>query len=88
MHVIGQSLKNTGGRSGNLIEDRTKLKDQIAATKKFEGVTGNLGYQGTGDPIKCTVLIKIVEQGLFNNHDKVCPCRCRTPEDELAVMFG
>jgi branched-chain amino acid transport system substrate-binding protein len=73
VHVIGQALKNTGGLSGNLIDDRTKLRDQIAATKNFEGVTGKLGYQGTGDPVKCTVLIKIDEQGLFTNHDKVCP---------------
>ena len=73
MHVIGQSLKNTGGLSGNLIDDRTKLRDQIAATKQFGGVTGTLSYQGTGDPVKCTVLIKIDEQGLFTNHDKVCP---------------
>lgn len=73
VQLIGQSLKNTGGLSGNLVEDRTKLKDQIAATKKFEGVTGNLSYQGTGDPAKCTVLIKIDEKGLFTNQDKVCP---------------
>lgn len=73
MHVIGQSLKKTGGLSGNLIDDRTKLRDQIAAIKQFEGVTGTLSYQGTGDPVKCTVLIKIDEQGLFANHDKVCP---------------
>lgn len=73
VQLIGQSLKNTGGLSGNLVEDRARLKDQIAATKKFEGVTGNLSYQGTGDPAKCTVLIKIDEKGLFTNHDKVCP---------------
>lgn len=73
IQLIGQSLKNTGGLSGNLVEDRTKLKDQIAATKKFEGVTGNLSYQGTGDPAKCTVLIKIDDKGQFTNHDRVCP---------------
>lgn len=73
LHVIGQSLKNTGGLAGNLIDDRTKLRDQIAAIKKFEGVTGTLSYQGTGDPVKCTVLIKINDQGLFTNHDKLCP---------------
>lgn len=73
MHMIGQALKNTGGLTGNLVDDRNKLKDQIAATKKFDGVTGSLGYFGTGDPAKCTVVIKIDDKGLFVNHDKVCP---------------
>lgn len=73
VYLIAQSLKNTGGLTGNLVEDRAKLRDQLAATKKFEGVTGTLGYYGNGDPAKCTVLIKIDDKGVFTNHDKVCP---------------
>jgi branched-chain amino acid transport system substrate-binding protein len=73
VHMIAQALKNTGGLSGNLVEDRLKLRDQIAATKKFEGVTGSLGYHGTGDPAKCAVLIKIDDKGVFTNHEKYCP---------------
>jgi len=73
VQMIAESLKNTGELSGNLVEDRVKLREQIAATKKFEGVTGTLGYHGSGDPAKCTVLIKIDDKGVFTNHDKVCP---------------
>lgn len=71
--LIAQSLQKTGGLSGNLIEDRTKLKDQLAATKNFEGVTGTLSYKGNGDPTKCATVIKIDENGIFANIDKVCP---------------
>lgn len=73
VHLIAASLKNTGGLSGNIVEDRAKLRDQLAATKNFEGVTGGLGYHGTGDPAKCTVIIKIDGNGLFNSYEKVCP---------------
>ncbi|WP_028318460.1 ABC transporter substrate-binding protein [Desulfobulbus elongatus] len=73
VRLIAESLKNTGGLTGNLVEDRVKLRDQIAATKRFEGVTGTLGYFGTGDPTKCTVVIKIDDQGLLTNHEQVCP---------------
>ncbi len=71
--LIGLSLQATGGLTGNLLDDRVKLRDQIAAVKKFEGVTGTLEYHGTGDPTKCAVLIKIDENGLFTSHDTVCP---------------
>ncbi len=71
--LIAQSLKNTGGLTGNLLQDRTKLREQIAATKKFEGATGTLGYHGNGDPSKCAVVIKIDEKGLFSTYETVCP---------------
>jgi len=73
VQLIVQGLRNTGGLTGNLIQDRIKLKDQLAATKKFEGVTGTLGYHGNGDPTKCAVIIKIDENGQFNTYDTVCP---------------
>ncbi len=73
MKIIFQSLKNTGGLTGNIMDDRAKLKDQIAATKNFEGVTGTMGYKGTGDPSKCAFIIKVDENGLNTIFDKVCP---------------
>ncbi|MDR2549877.1 MAG: ABC transporter substrate-binding protein [Desulfobulbus sp.] len=73
VHLVAEALKKTGGLTGNIVEDRSKLRDQIAATKKFEGVTGTMGYFGTGDPTKCTVLIKIDDNGLLTDHDKICP---------------
>ena len=71
--LIVQALKDTGGLSGNLLDDRVKLREKIAGVKKFQGVTGALQYHDTGDPVKCAVLIKIDEKGLFTTHDTVCP---------------
>ena len=71
--LIFLALQKTGGLSGNLVDDRTKLKDQLAATKNFEGVSGTMSYQGNGDPAKCTAIIKIDESGVFTNIDKTCP---------------
>ncbi|MCL2340870.1 MAG: ABC transporter substrate-binding protein [Proteobacteria bacterium] len=73
MHLLAESLKNMSSLSGNLVEDRTKLRDRIAATKRFEGVTGIIGFHGTGDPPKCIVLIKFGENDVLTVHDKVCP---------------
>jgi len=71
--LIAQSLKDTGGLTGNLLQDRTKLREQLAATKKFEGATGTMGYHGNGDPSKCAVVIKIDENSQFTTYETVCP---------------
>jgi len=70
---IAQALKNTGGLTGNIILDRKNLRDQLAVTKNFEGVTSTMSFQGNGDPIKCAVIIKIDENGLFTTYETVCP---------------
>lgn len=73
VQLIMQAVQKTGGLTGNLAVDRTKLKDQLAATKNFKGVTGTLAYQGTGDPEKCTVIVKIADNGVFTTVETVCP---------------
>lgn len=70
---IVQALKNTGGLSGNIVQDRTKLRDQLAVTKNFEGITSTMSFHGNGDPSKCAVVIKIDENGLLTIHDTICP---------------
>lgn len=40
------------------------IRDALAATKGFQGVTGSITYSGTGDPVKGAVVIK-VENGRF-----------------------
>ncbi|MCL1979925.1 MAG: ABC transporter substrate-binding protein [Proteobacteria bacterium] len=72
VYLIAASLKNTGGLTGNIVEDRGKLRNQIAVIK-FEGATGPLNFSGTGDPAKCTLLIKFGGNGVLSAEDKVCP---------------
>lgn len=44
--------------------DPLAIREALAATKGFQGVTGSVTYTGTGDPVKGAVVIKI-EKGRF-----------------------
>jgi branched-chain amino acid transport system substrate-binding protein len=39
--------------------DRTKIRDMLAATKGFQGVTGTISFNAQRDPIKSAVIIEI-----------------------------
>ncbi|MFL7870011.1 MAG: ABC transporter substrate-binding protein, partial [Anaerolineales bacterium] len=38
--------------------DPPKIRDAIAATENFQGVTGTISFDGNGDPIKSAVILK------------------------------
>ena len=40
------------------------IRDAIASTKNFDGVTGAITFNGSGDPVKGAVIIRI-ENGKF-----------------------
>ncbi|HBG18521.1 MAG TPA: branched-chain amino acid ABC transporter substrate-binding protein [Desulfobulbaceae bacterium] len=71
--LMVQAIKNTGGLTGDLVRDRVAVKDALAKVKDFDGATGKIGFDGNGDPSKCTVIVKIDENGVFTFHDSVCP---------------
>lgn len=39
--------------------DREAVRDALASIERYEGVTGTMRFQGTGDPIKSAVVIQI-----------------------------
>jgi len=43
-------------RAGSL--EPTQIRDAIAATQNFQGVTGNISFDKNGDPIKSAVILK------------------------------
>ena len=46
--------------------DREAVRNALAKIPSYDGVTGNMQFQeGSGDPIKSAVIIKIVDQA-FN----------------------
>ena len=51
----------------NLLENRAAIKEQIAAIKGFEGVSGTLDMNASGDPTKSAVIIKINDKGEFES---------------------
>jgi branched-chain amino acid transport system substrate-binding protein len=52
--------------------DRQKVRDALASIKEFKGVTGDMKFQGTGDPIKSAVILQIKNQK-FNYFAEVQP---------------
>ncbi len=39
--------------------DRLKVRDALAGVQEFDGVTGSMKFQGTGDPIKSAVILHV-----------------------------
>ena len=68
-----QAIKDTGGLSGDIKADRTKVKDALAAVKNFPGITGAMTFTPDGDPKKCAVVVMINDEGQFAFHKSVCP---------------
>jgi len=52
--------------------DRQKVRDALAKIQEFQGVTGQMKFQGGGDPIKSAVIIQI-KDGKFNYSSTVQP---------------
>jgi len=44
--------------------DRQAVRDAMAKISDFEGVTGTMQFQGTGDPVKSAVILQ-VKDGKF-----------------------
>jgi branched-chain amino acid transport system substrate-binding protein len=68
-----QAIKDTGGLSGDLDEDRAAIKDALGKIENYEGITGNMTFTPEGDPIKCAVVVKINQQGEYEFFESVCP---------------
>lgn len=71
VRVLLQAIKSTGGLSGNLIADRVAVKDALVGVKNFDGASGMMSFNESGDPSKCAVIVKI-DQGVFTFHESVC----------------
>lgn len=73
LRVLLEAIKNTGGLSGNLVHDRTAVKDSLVKIKDFDGAAGKLTFNETGNPSKCAVVVQIDDNGVFTAHESVCP---------------
>jgi branched-chain amino acid transport system substrate-binding protein len=46
----------------------------MASIRDFKGITGNMTFhEGSGDPVKCAVIVKISDTGQFTFFKQVCP---------------
>ena len=53
MGLLFQSIQAAGKL------DRQAVRDAMSAITSYEGVTGNMQFQGTGDPVKSAVILQI-----------------------------
>lgn len=71
LRVFLQAVQNTGKLSGNLLADRRAVRDAIVNIKNFDGASGTMTFNESGDPNKCAVIVKI-ENGVFTHYESVC----------------
>jgi branched-chain amino acid transport system substrate-binding protein len=72
--LIHTAIENTGGLSGDLQEDRKAVRDALSKIQEFDGITGKMSFtEGSGDPTKCAVIVRISDKGEFEFYKTVCP---------------
>lgn len=64
--LLFQAIQNAGRL------DREAVREALAQISNYEGVTGNMTFTGTGDPIKSAVFIQI-KDGKFTYYDSIAP---------------
>jgi len=72
MRLVVQALQNCGSITGDLANDRTCVRDGMAAIRDFDGITGEMTFDEQGDPIKCAVIVQI-QGSEVAFYDSVCP---------------
>jgi len=72
--MLLQAVQNAGKLTGNLEANRKAIRDALAKMTGFEGITGKMTFtEGSGDPAKCAVIVKISDKGEFEFYKSVCP---------------
>ncbi len=59
--------------SDNILENRKAIRNQLASIRDFQGVSGVLDMQNSGDPEKSAVIIRINEDGEFESYSTEVP---------------
>jgi len=73
MNLVKAAIQGTGGLSGNLKKDRDAVRNALSKVQKFNGITGEMTFDGQNDPTKCAVIVKISDKGEFTFYQSVCP---------------
>lgn len=73
LNMVLTAIKEMDELSGNLIENRSKIKDNLMKIKKYNGVTGVLDMNASGNPVKSALVVQIGENGDFVSYKTVFP---------------
>jgi len=72
--MLLQAVQSAGKLTGNLEANRKAIRDALAKMTGFDGITGKMTFtEGSGDPAKCAVIVKISDKGEFEFYKSVCP---------------
>jgi branched-chain amino acid transport system substrate-binding protein len=72
--LVQAAIQKAGKLTGEVEKDRQAVRDGLARIKEFNGITGKMTFhEGSGDPVKCAVIVKISEKGEFEFYKQVCP---------------
>ncbi|MDF1593556.1 MAG: ABC transporter substrate-binding protein [Desulfobacterales bacterium] len=73
IRIVQKAIEGAGKLTGDIKKDRKAVRDAMAAIKNFEGITGAMTFNESGDPSKCAVIVKINDAGEFEFFKAVCP---------------
>jgi branched-chain amino acid transport system substrate-binding protein len=74
MYLAFKAIQDCGKLTGDLKADRKCVRDALANVRDFEGITGKMTFTaGSGDPLKCAVIVKINDAGEFEFYKSACP---------------
>ncbi|MDR0827731.1 MAG: ABC transporter substrate-binding protein [Desulfovibrio sp.] len=73
VNIVLTAIQKGGVVDSNVRKMRKLIRDNIAATPKFDGITGSMSFDEQGDPIKCAVVVKVSDAGEFTFVESVCP---------------
>jgi branched-chain amino acid transport system substrate-binding protein len=74
MGIAQAGIQKCGKITGDIKVDRKCVRNAIASIRDFKGITGDMTFhEGSGDPVKCAVIVKINDTGGFTFFKQVCP---------------
>ena len=71
--LVLKAIQDGGKIDSDVRKMRKMVRDNMAKIKVFDGITGKMGFDAEGDPIKCAVVVKIDNKGEFTFAESVCP---------------
>ena len=72
VRALLQAIRNTGGLTGELINDRVAVKNALVQLKNFDGASGKMSFNVGGDPDKCVIIVR-VDGKMLTSYQSVCP---------------
>lgn len=68
VNLLLTAISQLDSLSDNVLENRRDIMQQLASIKNYQGVSGSLDMDKTGDPAKSAVVIKINDNGEFESY--------------------